>query len=134
MSHPLVHLADRASTARCGSPVGTTAQVRSLLSAADPATARHISFELAQYFVADQPSAALVERLTRRYLESGGDIRAVLATLFASAEFRDPAARGVKFKTPYQYVVSALRAAELPTGNVRPLLGALNQLGMPLFG
>lgn len=102
--------------------------------AADPTTARHISFELAQYFVADQPSAALVERLTRRYLASGGDIRAVLATLFASAEFRDPAARGVKFKTPYQYVVSALRAAELPTGNVRPLLGALNQLGMPLFG
>jgi len=105
--------------------------------AADPATARHISGELAQYFVADQPPPALVERMTRTYLASDGDIRAVLATLFASPEFRAPAARGAKFKTPYQYVVSALRAADLPMddmGNVRPLLATLNQLGMPLFG
>lgn len=102
--------------------------------ASQPATARHIGYQLAQYFVADIPPPTLVERLSRRFLETDGDIRAVLASLFASKEFRDPAFQGGKFKTPYQYVLSSLRAAGSPVRNVRPLLGALNQLGMPLYG
>jgi uncharacterized protein (DUF1800 family) len=102
--------------------------------ASHPATARHLSFKLAQYFVSDDPPAALVDRLSRRFLATDGDIRAVLATLFASAEFRNPAVRGAKFKTPYQFVLSAVRAAGVPVGNVRPLLAVLQQLGMPLYG
>lgn len=102
--------------------------------AAHPATARHISYALAQYFVADVPPPALVDRLARRFLDTQGDIRAVLATLFASPEFWDPAHVGNKFKTPYQYVVSGMRAAGASVSNVRPLLGALSQLGMPLYG
>lgn len=102
--------------------------------AAHPATARHISYELAQYFVSDQPPPALVERLARRYRDTGGDIRAILQTLFDSPEFRDPAVRASKFKTPYDYVISAVRAADVPLTDVRPLLGALRQLGMPLYG
>jgi uncharacterized protein (DUF1800 family) len=99
-----------------------------------PATAHHISYELAQYFVQDQPPAALVDRLAKRFLETDGDIRSVLQTLFASPEFMAPAARAAKFKTPYQYVVSAVRASGAPVVNVRPLLGTLHQLGMPLYG
>jgi hypothetical protein len=102
--------------------------------ASHPATAHHIAYELAQYFVADDPPAALVERVARRFLETDGDIRAVLATLFASPEFRDPANFGAKFKTPYQYVVSAVRAAGIEVNNVRPLLATLTRLGMPLYG
>jgi hypothetical protein len=58
----------------------------------------------------------------------------VLETLFASPEFRDPANFGAKFKTPYQYVVSAVRAADIEVKNVRPLLATLTRLGMPLYG
>ena len=36
--------------------------------AASPATAHHIAFELAQYFVADKPPPALVDRLAQRVL------------------------------------------------------------------
>lgn len=43
--------------------------------------------------------------------------------LFNSPEFRGAANIGSKFKTPYQYVVSATRAAGLHVANVRPLLG-----------
>ncbi|MBV9203575.1 MAG: DUF1800 domain-containing protein [Alphaproteobacteria bacterium] len=100
--------------------------------ARSPATARHISYELAQYFVADEPPAALVERLAARFVETDGHIREVLRTLFASKEFWD--SRGAKYKTPYQFVISAVRAAGAPVGNVRPLIGAMDQLGMPLFG
>ena len=102
--------------------------------AKSPATARHVSYELAQYFVADQPPPHLVDKLARRFTQTDGDIRAVLDTLFHSAEFWDAANYGKKFKTPYQYVVSAARAANVSPVNYRPLLGALRQLGMPLYG
>jgi uncharacterized protein (DUF1800 family) len=102
--------------------------------ATHPATARHISYKLAQYFVADAPPAALVDQLGARFLASGGDIRAVLAALFASPAFRDPAVHRVKFKTPYRYLLSAVRAADLTLTNVRPLLATAYQLGMPLYG
>jgi len=46
-----------------------------------PSTARHLSFKLAQYFVQDKPPPALVERMARSYLDSKGDIGAVLGTL-----------------------------------------------------
>src|SRR5438105_679692 len=86
-----------------------------------PATAHHIAFELAQYFVSDEPPLSLVERLAARFLESGGNIREVLSALFASNEFWD--SKGAKYKTPYQFVISAVRAPEIPLCNVRPLLG-----------
>ena len=70
--------------------------------AASPATAHHIAFELAQYFVADNPPQALVDRLTQGFHATGGDIAAVLKTLLTSREFRD--STGQKYKTPYQYV------------------------------
>ena len=99
-----------------------------------PATAKHISFQLAQYFVADQPPDALVARMTARYLATDGDIREVLRTLFYSPEFRDPRTINAKFKTPYQYVISAARASGYAMQNVQPLVGTLAQLGMPLYG
>jgi uncharacterized protein (DUF1800 family) len=102
--------------------------------ATHPATARHISYELAQYFVADEPPPALVQRMTQRYLATDGDIREVMRTLLTSPEFRAPAAINAKYKTPYQYVVSATRASGLDVRNVQPLVGTLQQLGMPLYG
>lgn len=99
-----------------------------------PATARHISYKLAQHFVADLPPPGLVQKLAHRFTSSDGDIRSVLETLFASPEFRDPAHFGKKFKTPYRYVLSALRASAVAVRNVRPVLNALQQQGMPLYG
>ena len=104
------------------------------LLAAAPATAHHISYQLAQYFVSDTPPVALVDRLARRFQETGGDIRSVLRTLFTSPEFRDPNVYNLKFKAPYRYLLSSVRASGLPVTNVRPLLATANQLGMPLYG
>jgi uncharacterized protein (DUF1800 family) len=99
--------------------------------AASPATARHIAFQLAQYFVADKPPAALVDRLAQRFRETDGDIAAVMKTLLTSREFRNSA--GQKYKTPYQYVLSAARAAAVEVNNPRPLLGTMARLGQPLY-
>jgi uncharacterized protein (DUF1800 family) len=102
--------------------------------ARSPATANHLSYELAQYFVADNPPPQLVRQMALRYLASDGNIRDVLQTLFSSPEFWDRRYYAAKFKTPYEFVISATRASGLPVANVRPLAGAMATLGMPLYG
>jgi uncharacterized protein (DUF1800 family) len=102
--------------------------------ASQPATARFISTQLAQYFVADQPDPALVRQLSQKFLATRGDIRAVLQTLFDSRQFWARANYQTQFKTPYQFVVSSLRATATPVLNPRPVNGALAQFGMPLYG
>ena len=91
-------------------------------------------YQLAQYFVADEPPPPLVKRMAHRYVATDGHIREVLATMFASDEFWDRRNYGIKFKTPYEYVISAVRAAGVPLVNVLPLAGTMAQLGMPLYG
>jgi len=100
--------------------------------AKSPATAHHIASELAQYFVTDNPPIALIDRLAGRFTETDGDIREVLKTLFASREFSDSI--GGKYKTPYRFVLSAVRAAGVPVKNPKPLLAAMARLGQPLYG
>ncbi len=102
--------------------------------ARSPATANHLSYQLAQYFVADDPPSELVQQMARRYLATDGNIREVLKTLFFSKEFWDRRYYRAKFKTPYEFVISATRAAGVPVVNVRPLAGTMALLGMPLYG
>ena len=75
-----------------------------------PSTARFISLQLAQRFVADQPPRELVDRMARTFLQTGGDLRAVLQTMFSSPEFLSEGAWQAKIKSPFEMVVSAVRA------------------------
>jgi len=99
-----------------------------------PATARFISHKLAVRFVGDNPPQRLVDRLAKSYLSSGGEISAVLKTLFHSPEFWAPGAYRAKVKTPLEFVVSAARASNATTDNLQPLVNALRDMGMPLYG
>jgi len=116
-----------------GSGVGEGEEALDIL-AQHPSTAHHISFKLAQYFVADDPPKSLVDRLARRFADTRGDIRAVLDTLFHSPEFWDDQYVGKKFKTPYEYVISAVRATGISVVNTQPIRGVIAQLGMPPYG
>ena len=102
--------------------------------AAHPATAQHLAFKLAQAFVADQPPAGLVQRLAASFLASRGDLRVLMQTLIESEEFWSSESVGAKFKTPYQYLLSSLRALQIDPLELQPLLGTLAQAGMPLYG
>ena len=102
--------------------------------AAHPATARHIAYKLAQAFVADEPPTRLVGRLSDTFKATGGDLKAVTRTLIQSEEFWSREAAGAKFKSPYQYLISSLRAVDAPLTNPAVLLQALAQSGQPLFG
>ncbi len=105
-----------------------------LMLAHHPSTARHISFELAQYFVADQPPSQLVSDMASVFGRTGGDLKAVTRAMLESKAFRDPANFGRKFKTPYQYVVSMARLSGLDPKNAAPLAEELKALGQPLYG
>ena len=102
--------------------------------AAHPATARHLAFKFAQAFVADEPPPALVQKLADNFRASGGDLREFTRTLVRADEFWSREAYQAKFKTPYQYLLSSLRALDLPLANPQALLAALAQAGQPLFG
>jgi hypothetical protein len=102
--------------------------------ATSPATARFISNKLAVRFVSDTPPPALVDRMTRAYLSTDGNIADVLRAMFNSPEFWSPAVERAKMKTPLEFVVSAVRATGADVENPLPLVRALDKLGMPLYG
>ena len=102
--------------------------------ATKPATAQFISRKLAVRFVSDDPPQALVDRMAKTFLSSGGDINAVLTTLFHSPEFWDTNVYHAKVKTPIEFVVSAARASNASIENLQPLANATREMGMPLYG
>jgi uncharacterized protein (DUF1800 family) len=104
------------------------------LLAANPATARHLSYQLAQYFVADEPDPKLVGQMATAYLKSGGNLTAVMRAMIESPQFWAKETVGHKFKTPFEYVVSALRAVEVAPDDLKPVMGLLNRLGQPIYG
>ncbi|WP_293998158.1 DUF1800 domain-containing protein [Sphaerotilus sp.] len=100
-----------------------------------PATARHVCRKLAVFLVADEPPAALVDRLSQRFLATDGDIALTLEALVAAPEFT--ASLGRKFKDPVHYVLSALRLVadpQAPLVDMAPVMTALNRLGQSLYG
>jgi uncharacterized protein (DUF1800 family) len=98
-----------------------------------PNTAKFIARKLAMRFVADNPPPALVDRLAQKFLSTDGDMREVLRTLFKSPEFWSAKAYRAKVKTPFEFVISSLRATGTDLNNPGPLLGILNKMGMPLY-
>ena len=102
--------------------------------ARSPYTARFISTKLATRFVSDTPPQSLVDRMAKTFEKSDGDIRAVLRTMYQSPEFWQADTYRAKVKTPLEFVVSAIRATGADVQNAQPLVQALNQMGMPLYG
>jgi uncharacterized protein (DUF1800 family) len=104
--------------------------------ATQPATARHLATQIAARFVADQPPAALVDRLAAVYQQKqggAGDIREVLRALVASPEFWNPAARGVKIKSPFELAASAIRAVHGDLKDPKETLEWVAKIGQPLY-
>lgn len=102
--------------------------------ARSPATAHHISYELAQRFVADDPPQALVKRMTETYLHSDGDLRRVMEAMINSPEFWQAASAHSKMKSPLQMVVSSVRTLGAEVNNPLVLSREVANMGEPLFG
>ncbi len=101
------------------------------LVALHPATARHLATKLCRRFIADEPPAAAVATVADAFQRTRGDIVGTLRALFATPEFRSH--RANKFKRPFHYVVSALRATGATTDAPPGLTEYLVRMGHAPF-
>ena len=99
-----------------------------------PATAHFISFKLARRFVSDSPSKALVDHSAQVYLKTDGDIREVLRSIITSPEFFSQQAFRSKVKSPFEVVVSAMRALNAAPDATPRTAQVIAYLGQPIFG
>jgi uncharacterized protein (DUF1800 family) len=98
-----------------------------------PSTAKFISTKLARRFVSDTPPPALVTRMAQTFQSSDGDIRAVMHTMIYSPEFWSREAYRAKIKTPFEVVVSAVRALGTDVDTSMPLVQWVGRIGEPLY-
>ena len=98
-----------------------------------PSTAKFISHELAQRFVADDPPQSLVDRMAQTFTKTDGDLRAVLETMFTSPEFFSEGAWQAKVKSPFEMVTSAVRAVGGEALDTFTLVQKIGDLGEPLY-
>jgi uncharacterized protein (DUF1800 family) len=96
-----------------------------------PATARHIATKLARHFAGDAPAPALIDRLADAFTRSGGDLPSVYRALIDSPEAW--AAAPIKFKTPWEWTLSALRGLGWRDLRGQELAPLLAQLGQPTW-
>ena len=98
-----------------------------------PSAARYISTKLARKFVADDPPPALIDHMAKTFLDTDGDIRAVMSAMLDSKEFFSEGAFRAKVKTPLELIVSAVRATNAQVDFAIPLATQIAQLGEPLY-
>jgi uncharacterized protein (DUF1800 family) len=99
--------------------------------AAHPATAKHIATKLARHFAGDDPPAPLVARLEASFLKSKGDLPSVYRTLIESPECW--VAKPVKFKSPWEWTISAMRGLGAQQMPPMAINGLMTQLGQPVW-
>jgi uncharacterized protein (DUF1800 family) len=100
-----------------------------------PATARFVATKLVRRFVSDTPPPTLVTRVARTYTSTGGDIPAMLRTIFESPEFSSTDAYRAKIKKPFEFVASAVRAlgGRTDAQGGMALARASAEIGEPLY-
>ncbi len=97
-----------------------------------PATAQHMAQQLASHFVADAPPQTLVDKLTRSFNDTDGNLKEVARTLIKADE--SWTAQRQKLKTPAVWIASVLRVTGaqpfIPIGQI---MNAQATLGEPLW-
>jgi uncharacterized protein (DUF1800 family) len=95
--------------------------------AAHPATARFIAIKFARHFAGDTPPETLVARLEADFRRTGGDLASLTTTLVNSPEAWAPGP--VKFRSPFEWFIAALRLSGVDSLPPQRIAAALNELG-----
>jgi len=105
-----------------------------MMLARHPGTARYISEKLCRYLVNDNPPKALVTKVTNTFKSSNGDLKKVYREIVLSEEFMSRLNYKAKFKTPFEFTVSALRATGADMSNLATTTYNLETMGQPVYG
>ena len=99
--------------------------------AAHPATARHLAWQFAQAFVADEPPPALVAQMAKTFRDTEGDLKQVAIAMVSSDEaWRGPPS---KLKRPGEWVVGMARATGITSVDPVRYTGGQELLGEALW-
>ncbi len=96
-----------------------------------PATATHIATKLARHFAGDIPPPSLVGRLRDAFITHDGDLPSLYRVLIAAPELASVAP--AKFKTPWDWSISALRAVGSTQVEGQVVAGLQAQLGQAVW-
>jgi uncharacterized protein (DUF1800 family) len=77
--------------------------------AAHPATATRFVTKLCQYFVADQPPAALVARVKQTFTSTGGNLKSTVFAIFTDVEFATTVTAKAKVHDGFELVANTIR-------------------------
>jgi uncharacterized protein (DUF1800 family) len=104
-------------------------QARAVLRdvASHPATATHIATKLVRHFIADDPPSAAVEHVAKVFRDSDGNLPAVHAALIDLPQVATQPPP--KFKTPHEFVISALRMLDFVPDKPQQVLAPFQLLG-----
>jgi uncharacterized protein (DUF1800 family) len=96
-------------------------------------TADFISFKLCRYLVNDNPPPALVTKVSRVFRETDGDLPKVYWAILSSPEFMSRENFRAKFKTPFEYTVSALRVTDAKVDDADATCKVLAKMGEAIY-
>jgi uncharacterized protein (DUF1800 family) len=98
-----------------------------------PATMQHVTTQLCQRLIGDDPPAGAIEAGVAAWRASDGSIRDVVHAIVMSPEFWQAARARAKFKTPLEFMVSSLRAVGGAVNTDPGPAHAVGRLGQPLY-
>jgi len=101
--------------------------------AVHPNTAQFISEKLCRYLVNDNPPPGLVHKVASVFRQTQGDLPKVYMAIIGSREFMSRENYRCKFKTPLQFVVSALRATNAKVDEPYKVTETLGKMGEPIY-
>ena len=101
--------------------------------ATHPSTARFICKKIATRFVCDTPSATLVAAMADVFTKTGGDIKQTMIAMLNSREFWKKEVLRSKIKSPFELVVSAIRATNAELRNAYQLNDWCTRMGQKIY-
>jgi len=96
-------------------------------------TADFIALKLCRALVSDEPPQDLLKKVAQVFKKSDGDIPKTIRAVVESKEFWSRDAYRAKFKTPWEFAMSALRITDSVTDDFSSVLRRLNEMSQPLY-
>ncbi|NRF38810.1 DUF1800 domain-containing protein [Pedobacter foliorum] len=99
----------------------------------NPSTAKFISKKIATRFVSDQPSPKLIDKMSKTFMKTDGDIKQVLIAMVSSSEFWNADALREKTKSPFELAISAVRSLDAKITQPYQLFSWISKMGQKMY-
>ncbi len=96
-------------------------------------TAEYLALKLCRYFVSDHPPESMLKRIASAFRKKDGDLGAVYQAIESDKEFYAPEHYRSKFKRPFEFLVSALRATQTEVESCASLHKALVAMNESIY-